>query len=161
MATTQKITPFLWFDGNAEEAVNRYISIFEGSRVTQVSRWGKGGPGAEGSVMSMTFELAGQRIMVLNGGPHYKLTPAFSLFVPCETQEEVDSLWEKLLEGGGKAMACGWLEDRFGLSWQVIPNALTELMGDPDPQKAGRVVQAMMGMQKIDIAALRRAHAGA
>jgi predicted 3-demethylubiquinone-9 3-methyltransferase (glyoxalase superfamily) len=158
--TQQKITTFLWFDGKAEEAVSHYVSIFEGSRIVHVSRYGKGGPGPEGGVMSMVFELAGQRFMALNGGPQHRFTPAISLFVSCDGQEEVDRLWSKLLEGGGKPDQCGWLADRFGLSWQIIPTALMEVMSDPDPQRAGRAMQAMFGMQKIDVAALRRAQAG-
>jgi predicted 3-demethylubiquinone-9 3-methyltransferase (glyoxalase superfamily) len=161
MAKKQKISTFLWFDSNAEEAATFYTSIFPDSRVTKVARWGKGGPAPEGSVMTVSFELAGQAYIAMNGGPHYKLTPAISLFVSCESQEEVDALWDKLLAGGGKPTACGWLEDKFGLSWQVIPDALMERMSDPDPVKAGRVAQAMMTMQKIDIAAIERAYAGA
>jgi len=161
MAKKQKITTFLWFDSNAEEAATFYTSIFPDSRVTKVARWGKGGPAPEGSVMTVSFELAGQAYIAMNGGPHYKLTPAISLFVSCQSQEEVDTLWDKLLAGGGKPTACGWLEDKFGLSWQVIPDALMERMSDPDPVKAGRVAQAMMTMQKIDVAAIERAYAGA
>ena len=161
MAKKQKITTFLWFDSNAEEAATFYTSIFPDSRVTKVARWGKGGPAPEGSVMTVSFELAGQAYIAMNGGPHYKLTPAISLFVSCESQEEVDALWDKLLAGGGKPTACGWLEDEFGLSWQVIPDRLMERMSDPDPVKAGRVAQALMTMQKIDIAAIERAYAGA
>jgi len=161
MAKKHKITTFLWFDSNAEEAATFYTSIFPDSRVTKVARWGKGGPAPEGSVMTVSFELAGQAYIAMNGGPHYKLTPAISLFVSCQSQEEVDTLWDKLLAGGGKPTACGWLEDKFGLSWQVIPDALMERMSDPDPVKAGRVAQAMMTMQKIDVAAIERAYAGA
>lgn len=160
MTTKQKITTFLWFDGNAEEAIELYTSTFPGSRVTHVARWGKGAPAPEGSVMSISFELAGQAFMALNGGPQYKFSPAISLFVSCESQAEVDRLWERFLSTGGKETACGWLDDKFGLSWQIIPDALMRLMGDPDPQKAGRVAQALMGMKKIDIAGLERAHAG-
>jgi len=157
---SQKITTYLWFDSNAEQAVEHYLSLFPDSRVTQVARWGTGGPGAEGSVMNIAFELNGQGFIALNGGPHHRFTPAISLFVACETQAEVDALWSRMLAAGGKAVACGWLEDRFGLSWQVIPTALVDLMSDPDPVKSGRVAQALMTMQKIDIAALTRAHAG-
>jgi two-component system sensor histidine kinase QseC len=160
MAKKQKITTFLWFDSNAEEAATFYTSLFPDSRVTKVARWGKGGPAPEGSVMTVSFELAGQAYIAMNGGPHYKLTPAISLFVSCESQEEVDRLWDKLLAGGGKPTACGWLDDKFGLSWQIIPDRLMERMSDPDPEKAGRVAQAMMTMQKIDIAAIERAYAG-
>jgi len=150
---TPKITPFLWFDSEAEAAANLYCSIFENSRITNISRAGE-------KVMSVTFELDGQRIMALNGGPHYKLTAAFSLFVSVETQAELDRTWEALLAGGGEPTRCGWLVDRFGLSWQVIPTTLMRLMGDPDPARAGRTVQAMMGMIKLDIAGLERAAAG-
>jgi predicted 3-demethylubiquinone-9 3-methyltransferase (glyoxalase superfamily) len=157
----QKITTHLWFDGNAEEAAKLYTSIFPGSRIVDTARWGESGPGPAGSVMNVTFELAGQQFFALNGGPHHRFTPAISLFVSCETQEELDGYWEKLLAGGGKEVQCGWLEDRFGLSWQIIPTALMEVLGDPDPARSGRAMQAMMGMKKLDIAALRRAHAGA
>jgi len=161
MSRTQKITTYLWFNGNAEEAVEFYTSVFPDSRVKQVSRWGEGGPGPAGSVMIMAFELAGQGFIALNGGPQFKFTPAISLFVSCESQAEVDDLWTKLLAGGGKPNACGWLDDRYGLSWQIVPKALVELMSDPDAKAAGRVAQTLMGMQKIDIAALQRAHAAA
>jgi len=160
MATHQKITTFLWFDGNAEEAVEHYTSLFPGSRVQRVTRYGKGGPAPEGGVMSIEFELFGQGFIALNGGPQYKFTPAISLFVSCESQEEVDQYWNGFLESGGKPTACGWLDDKFGLSWQIIPTELTKLMSDPDPKKASRVMQAMLGMQKIDVAGLRRAHLG-
>lgn len=161
MKKIQKISTYLWFDGNAEEAVADYTALFPDSRITKVVHWGKGGPGPEGSVMNIAFELAGQQFMALNGGPMFKFTPAISLFVTCESQQEVDILWEKFLSRGGKATACGWLDDRYGLSWQIIPSVLMELMSDPDPEKASRVAAAMMKMQKIDIAALQRAHAGA
>ena len=160
MAKTQKITTYLWFDGNAEEAVAHYTSLFEDSRVTHVARWGKGGPGAEGTVMNIAFELAGQSFIALNGGPHFKFTPAISLFVSCETQEEVDQLWGRFLAAGGKESHCGWLEDKFGLSWQIIPKTLVDLMADPDPVRAGRVAQKLMTMSKIDLAALESAYAG-
>lgn len=155
--TTQKITPFLWFDQNAEEAVALYTSVFEGSRIVQVSRRG---PAPDAPVMSIVFELAGQRFMAMNGGPMYQFTPAISLFVSVDSQEELDRRWDKLLEGGGKPTRCGWLTDRFGLSWQIIPTVLFEVLSDPDPQRSGRAMQAMMGMVKLDIAALKRAHAG-
>ena len=158
MKKLQKITTYLWFDGNAEEAVEHYTSLFPDSRVTKLARWGKGGPAPEGSVMNIVFELSGQTFIALNGGPVYKFTPAISLFVSCESQEEVDTLWDRILKAGGKAVACGWIEDRFGLSWQIIPTVLVDLMSDPDPVKSGCVAQAMMKMQKIDIAGLRRAH---
>ncbi len=150
---TSKITPFLWFDSEAEPAAQLYTSIFENSRITDTSRAGD-------KVMSVTFELSGQRIMALNGGPHYQLTPAFSLFVSVDSQAELDRTWDALLAGGGKPTRCGWLVDRYGLSWQVIPTALPRLMGDPDPARAGRAVQAMMGMVKLDIAELERAANG-
>ncbi|NUO50971.1 MAG: VOC family protein [Polyangiaceae bacterium] len=152
--TTQKITTFLWFDGAAEEAAELYTSVFENSRIVSVMRAG-------GRVMSVTFELAGQRFIALNGGPHYKFTPAVSLFIACEGQKEVDRIWDALLAGGGKPSQCGWLEDKFGLSWQVIPTVLEKLIGDPDPDKSKRAVEAMMTMQKLDVAKLERAHAGA
>jgi predicted 3-demethylubiquinone-9 3-methyltransferase (glyoxalase superfamily) len=158
MANPQKITTHLWFDGNAEQAVEYYTSLFPDSRVTKVARWGKGGPAPEGSILNIVFELAGQTFIALNGGPQFKFTPAISLFVSCESQAEVDTLWARILAGGGKATACGWIEDRFGLSWQIIPTVLMDLMNDPDPIKSGRVAQAMMKMQKIDIAGLRRAY---
>jgi predicted 3-demethylubiquinone-9 3-methyltransferase (glyoxalase superfamily) len=161
MSTTQKITTYLWFNGNAEEAVEFYTSVFSNSRVTHVARWGEGGPGQQGTVMNIAFELAGQVFIALNGGPQFTFTPAISLFVSCESQAETDALWTKLLAGGGKPTACGWLEDRYGLSWQIIPKGLVELMSDPDPKASGRVAQALMGMQKIDLAVLRRANAAA
>jgi len=155
----QKITPFLWFDGKAEEAMNFYVSIFKNSKVVKVTRCGDAGPGPKGSVMSATFQLEGQDFFALNGGPHFTFTPAISLFVNCETQAEVDELWQKLSDGG-KEERCGWLKDRFGLSWQIIPSALGKLMNDPDPQKARRVMMAMLQMGKIDIAGLQRAYDG-
>lgn len=147
-----RITPFLWFDGQAEEATRFYVSIFKNSKVLSVM------PGPEGKAMGTTFEIEGQQFYTLNGGPKYKFTPAISLFVNCETQPEVDELWEKLLAGGGRPDHCGWLQDKYGLSWQIIPSALPRLMGDKDRSRAGRVVQAMLKMDKIDIAALQRAY---
>ena len=155
----QKITPFLWFDTQAEEAMNFYVSIFKNSKVGHVTRYGDGGPGPKGSVMSMTFELDGQQFMALNGGPLFQFTPAISFFVNCETQAEVDELWTKLIDGGGKPDRCGWLKDKFGLSWQIIPKGFGELLADKDPTKSQRVMKAMMQMQKLDIEVLRRAHA--
>jgi predicted 3-demethylubiquinone-9 3-methyltransferase (glyoxalase superfamily) len=155
----QKITPFLWFDNNAEEAMKFYTSIFKNSKIGGIRRCGDAGPGAKGTVMSATFQIEGQKFMVLNGGPHFKFTPAISFFVNCETQAEVDELWEKLL-AGGETMQCGWLKDKFGISWQIIPKALGEMLGDKDPQKSQRVMKAMMKMIKIDVAELRRAHEG-
>jgi predicted 3-demethylubiquinone-9 3-methyltransferase (glyoxalase superfamily) len=159
MATTQKITTYLWFNDNAEDAARFYTSIFPKSRINKVSRWGKGGPAPEASVMSVSFELFGQSFIGLNGGPHYTFSPATSQFLSCDSQEEVDAYWNRLLDGG-KPNRCGWIDDKFGLTWQIIPTALMELMSDPDPVKAGRVTQAMMAMVKIDTAALKRAHAG-
>jgi len=155
----QKITPFLWFDNNAEEAINFYISLFKNSEILGISRMPEGAPGPAGAMITGNFRLDGQEFIALNGGPHYKFTEAISLLIDCKSQEEVDFLWEKLSEGGEQGQ-CGWVKDKFGLSWQVIPSALGELMGDPDPAKAGRVMQAMMQMHKIDIAALKAAHAG-
>ena len=157
MSESQKIVTYLWFNANAEEFVEHYTSLFPRSRVTKVARWGKGGPAPEGSVMNIAFELEGQSFIALNGGPQYKFTPAISLFVNCESQEEVDSIWNRMLANGAKEVACGWIEDRFGLSWQIIPKRLVELMSDPDAAKAGRVAQAMMKMKKIDVAALESA----
>jgi predicted 3-demethylubiquinone-9 3-methyltransferase (glyoxalase superfamily) len=151
------ITPFLWFDDNAEEAMNFYVEVFGDAKVGEVSRYGEGGPGPAGAVMSATFDLRGQQFMALNGGPDFPFTEAVSFYVACETQEEVDDLWEKLTAGGEESR-CGWLKDRFGLSWQIIPNALGELLNDPDPVKSQRVMQAMLQMGKIDIAGLRRAY---
>jgi len=153
----QKITPFLWFDDNAEEAVNFYVSLFADSKVNNITRYGEGGPGPEGQIMTASFELHGQEFMALNGGPHFTFSPAISFFVNCETQEEVDELWEKLLEGG-EAQQCGWITDRFGVSWQIIPTALGELMGDLDPAKSQRVMTAMLRMVKIDIQGLQQAY---
>ena len=150
----QKITPFLWFNDNAEEAMNFYVSIFKNSKVGSVNRYGDAGPGPKGSVMSATFQLEGQEFMALNGGPQFKFTPAISLFVNCETQEEVDDLWQKL-SAGGKPGRCGWLEDRFGLSWQIIPSALPRLLSDPS--RSQRVMKAMLQMDKIDIKQLQEA----
>jgi predicted 3-demethylubiquinone-9 3-methyltransferase (glyoxalase superfamily) len=155
----QKIVPFLWFDDQAEEAMNHYISIFPDSKVVSVMRYGDAGPGPSGSVMGGTFQLAGQQFMALNGGPMFKFTEAISLYVNCEKQEELDELWQKLSEGGEESR-CGWLKDKYGLSWQIIPTALGELLQDPDPEKANRVMQAMLQMGKIDIAGLRRAYEG-
>jgi predicted 3-demethylubiquinone-9 3-methyltransferase (glyoxalase superfamily) len=153
----QKIRPFLWFNDNAEEAVNFYVATFKYSKVLSMNRYGDAGPGPKGSVMAATFVLEGQEFLALNGGPKYKFTPAISLFVNCETQAEVDDLWAKLT-AGGREDACGWLTDKFGLSWQIIPSALMRLMGDKDPKKAAKVMQAMLKMVKIDIAALQKAY---
>ena len=153
----QKITPFLWFDGKAEEAMKFYVSIFKKSKIVSLRRYGEGGPGPKGTVMTGTFELDGQQFFALNGGPTFTFSPAVSFFVNCETQQEVDELWEKLSEGGEK-LRCGWLKDKYGLSWQVIPSALGEMLQDKDAEKSGRVMKAMLQMHKIEIAALRRAY---
>ena len=155
----QKITPFLWFDNQAEEAMNFYVSIFKNSKVGKVSRYGEAGPGPKGTVMSATFQLEGQEFMALNGGPVFHFTEAMSFFVDCKTQEEVDELWEKLC-AGGQPGRCGWLKDKFGLSWQIIPSALMELLQDKDPQRSKRAMQAMLQMSKIDIAGLKQAYEG-
>ena len=154
-----KITPFLWFDGKAEEAMNFYVSIFKNSKVGRVTRYGEAGPGPKGAVMSATFQLEGQEFMALNGGPQFTFTPAISFFVNCETQQEVDELWEKLSEGGKKDR-CGWLKDKYGLSWQVIPSALGKMLGDKDAEKSKRVMEAMLQMHKIDIKRLQEAYQG-
>jgi predicted 3-demethylubiquinone-9 3-methyltransferase (glyoxalase superfamily) len=161
MARTQKVTTHLRFNGNAEAAVEFYTSVFPDSRVTNIAWWGEGGPGPQGAILNIAFEMAGQAFLALNGGPPYTFTPAISLFVSCESQAEVDDLWAKLLAGGGKPNACGWLDDRYGLSWQIVPTTLIELMSGPDPKASGRVARALMGMQKIDIAGLRRAYLAA
>ncbi|MCG3160149.1 MAG: hypothetical protein JMDDDDMK_01185 [Acidobacteria bacterium] len=148
----QKITPYLWFENQAEEAMNYYVSIFKNSKVLSVNR-----AGAEGPVISVTFQLDGQEFFALNGGPQFKFTEAVSFFVNCETQQEVDELWEKLSEGGEEGR-CGWLKDKYGLSWQIIPSTLGKLMQDKDPEKAQRVVKAMLQMNKIDIKALQQAY---
>ena len=153
----QKITPFLWFDDQAEEAANFYTSIFKDSKIVSLARYGEGGPGKPGTVMTATFQLAGQEFVALNGGPEFKFTEAISFYVHCESQEEVDYFWEKLTAGGEEG-PCGWLKDKFGVSWQIVPNVLAELMGDPDAAKAGRVTQAMLQMKKIDIARLWQAY---
>ena len=156
----QRITPFLWFNDNAEEAINLYTSIFPNSKMVSVTRYGEGAPGPAGSVMTANFELDGLEFIALNGGPLFSFSPAISFFVSCKTQAEVDELWGKLAEGG-EEQPCGWVKDRFGLSWQIVPTVLGELMGDPDPVKAQRVMQAMLKMFKLDIAALQQAYAEA
>jgi predicted 3-demethylubiquinone-9 3-methyltransferase (glyoxalase superfamily) len=152
----QPITPFLWFDNNAEEAMNFYVSIFKNSKVKGLSRYTDAGPGPKGQAMVCSFELNGQEFLALNGGPHFKFTEAISFVVNCETQAEVDDYWEKL-SAGGKEGQCGWLKDKFGLSWQIVPTILGKLMQDKDPKKSGRVMKAMLQMHKLDIAALKRA----
>jgi len=153
----QKITPFLWFDGNAEEAMNFYVSVFKNSKIKNVRRYGEAGPGPKGTVMTGTFQIEGQEFFALNGGPQYKFTPAISLFVDCKTQKEVDELWNKL-SAGGRTDRCGWLQDKFGLSWQVIPSVLGKMLGDKDPKKSNRVMKAMLQMDKIDIKKLKQAY---
>jgi predicted 3-demethylubiquinone-9 3-methyltransferase (glyoxalase superfamily) len=161
--TIQKITPFLWFDSQAEEAAHFYTSIFKNSRIASVARYDEEGARAagrpKGSVMTVSFELDGQEFTALNGGPLFKFTEAISFVVSCETQEEVDSFWEKLAAGGHEVQ-CGWLKDRFGLSWQVVPTILPEMLQDKDPEKSKRVMAAMLTMKKLDIAALRKAYEG-
>ena len=157
----QKITTFLWFDKEAEEAVQLYTSIFPDSRILEVARYGDAGPGPKGQVMVMSFQLAGQRFTALNGGPAFSFTEAISLYVECDTQEELDGYWNKLISGGGKPSQCGWLKDRYGLSWQIVPKVLPELLGDPDPARATSTMKAMLGMQKLDISALKAAHQAA
>ena len=156
----QKISPFLWFDNNAEEAMNVYLSIFQDSKVIRAARNPPGAPGPEGALLVATIQLEGQEITMMNGGPGHPLTDAISLTINCGTQEEVDYYWDKLLVGGGKEIACGWLKDRFGLSWQVTPIMLPQLLSDADRAKAGRVMQAMMKMIKLDIGALKAAADG-
>jgi predicted 3-demethylubiquinone-9 3-methyltransferase (glyoxalase superfamily) len=153
----QTITPFLWFDGQAEEAMNFYASIFKNSKIGKVSRYGDAGPGPKGSVMTAEFELDGQKFMALNGGPLFKFNESISFSVNCDTQQEVDELWGRLLEGGTESQ-CGWLKDKFGLSWQIIPSALMQMLGDKDPRKSANVMKAMLQMKKIDIAGLKRAY---
>ena len=153
----QKITPFLWFDDQAEEAANFYVSIFGNSKIVGVARYGEVGPGPKGSVMTVTFQLDGHEFIALNGGPQFKFTEAISFVVNCETQEEVDELWEKLSEGGEK-VECGWLKDKYGVSWQIVPTILGEMLSDPDPVRSQRVMKVMLQMKKIDINRLKKAY---
>jgi predicted 3-demethylubiquinone-9 3-methyltransferase (glyoxalase superfamily) len=153
----QKITPFLWFDDQAEEAATFYVSVFDNSRIVSVSRYGEAGPGPEGAVMTVTFQLDGQEFTALNGGPVFQFSEAVSFFVHCESQAEVDELWERLSEGGEKGQ-CGWLKDKYGVSWQIVPTVLGEMLSDPDPERARRVNEAMLTMTKLDIPALRQAY---
>jgi len=155
----QKITPFLWFNDNAEEAVRFYTSIFKRSKIGSMSRYGDAGPGPKGSVMSANFQLEGQDFMALNGGPLFTFSPAISFFVNCETQAEVDELWNKLSEGGEK-QPCGWLKDKFGVSWQIIPTVLVPMLSDKDPEKSKRVMHAMLQMGKLEIDKLKQAYEG-
>lgn len=152
----QKITPFLWFDNNAEEAANFYVSIFKNSKVLNIARYGDAGPGPKGTVLTVNFEIDGQKFIALNGGPQFKFTEAVSFVVNCETQEEIDYFWEKLSAGGEKSQ-CGWLKDKYGLSWQVVPAILGELMGGNDAERSNRVMQAILQMQKLEIEPLKRA----
>lgn len=155
----QKITPFLWFDTQAEEAARFYVSVFPDSRILKTVRYGEVGPGPAGSVMTVMFELGGMQFTALNGGPHFRFTEAISLVIHCRSQAEVDNFWDKL-GAGGSTNHCGWLKDKYGLSWQVVPAALPVLLSDPDPVKSQRVMRAMLKMDKLDIAALEHAHAG-
>jgi predicted 3-demethylubiquinone-9 3-methyltransferase (glyoxalase superfamily) len=155
----QKITPFLWFDGKAEEAANFYVSVFKNSKIGDVTRYGDAGPGPKGTVMLVTFQIEGEEFIALNGGPQYTFSPAISFFVNCVTQKEVDDLWEKL-SAGGEQLQCAWLRDKYGVSWQIVPTALLELMQDKDPVKSQRVFKAMLQMKKIDIEGLKRAYRG-
>ena len=158
---TQKITPFLWFDDNAEEAVKFYVSIFKNSKIGRMTRYGEEGAKVsgrpEGTVMTIAFQLEGQTFAALNGGPHFKFTEAISLVVNCKTQKEVDELWEKLSEGGEEGQ-CGWLKDKYGLSWQIVPTVLSKMLQDKDPKKSERVMQALIQMRKFDIKRLKQAY---
>ena len=153
----QKITPFLWFDGKAEEAMNFYVSVFKNSKIVRIARYGEGGPGTRGTVMTGTFLIEGQEFIALNGGPQFTFSPAISFLVNCGTQQEVDELWEKLSEGGEK-QRCGWFKDQYGVSWQIVPTALGKLLNDSDPVKSKNVMQAMLQMDKIDIERLQQAY---
>ena len=153
----QKITPYLWFDTQAEEAVNFYISLFKNSKVLNIARYGEAGPRPAGSIMTISFQLDGQEFVALNGGPEFKFTEAISFCVDCATQEEVDRLWAKLTEGG-EEVQCGWLKDKYGLSWQIIPAGLGEMLSSPDAQRASRAMQAMLAMKKIDLAKIKQAY---
>lgn len=156
----QKISPFLWFDGKAEEAANFYVAIFKNSKIANVMRYGEAGPGPKGSVMGVTFQLDGQEFMAINGGPQFTFSPAISFFVKCETQAEIDHFWDKLLAGGGRTQQCGWLTDRYGVTWQIVPTILGELLQSKDTEKSQRAMRAMMQMVKLDIAALKKAFDG-
>jgi predicted 3-demethylubiquinone-9 3-methyltransferase (glyoxalase superfamily) len=155
----QKISPCLWFNGNSEEAVNFYVGVFRNARITEVMRHTESSPGPAGSVLAIQFELDGEAFMALNGGPEFKFTPALSLFIKCDSQEEIDHYWDKLMDGG-ESMACGWLTDKFGVTWQIAPRKLLAMLQDPDPVKADRTMKAMMGMIKLDMPALQRAYDG-
>jgi predicted 3-demethylubiquinone-9 3-methyltransferase (glyoxalase superfamily) len=155
----QKITPFLWFDGRAEEAANFYTSVFKDARIADRTRYGEGGLGPKGALMSATIEIAGLKFIAFNGGPLFKFSPAISFSVSCETQDEVDRYWHRLSEGG-ETRQCGWLTDKFGVTWQIVPTALPVMLGDNDPEKSRRVMQAMLKMTKLEIAELRKAYEG-
>jgi predicted 3-demethylubiquinone-9 3-methyltransferase (glyoxalase superfamily) len=155
----QKITPFLWFDNNAEEAMNFYVSVFKNSKITSLTRFGDAGPGPKGTVMTGIFQIEGQEFYALNGGPQFKFTPAISLFVNCQSQQEIDDLWEKLSEGGKKDQ-CGWLTDKFGLTWQIVPSVLGKLLHSSDPVRSNRVMKVMLQMNKLDIQQLQQAYDG-
>lgn len=157
---TQKITPFLWFDKEAEEAAKFYTSVFKNSKINSITKYGKAGPGAEGSVMTVSFEIEGQPVTALNAGPAFKFNESFSFVVSCKTQEEVDMYWEKLTAGGGQESMCGWVKDKFGFSWQITPTRLIELISGKDAKKAQRAMEAMMKMKKIIIADIEKAAAG-
>lgn len=154
-------TTCLWFDGRAEEAARYYTSVFEDGRIGKTSRYTEAGPGPAGSVVTVDFEINGQKFVALNGGPEFSFTEAISFQITCENQAEVDHYWDRLTEGGGQEVQCGWVKDRFGVSWQIIPAVLLEMVGDPDPEKAKRATEAMLGMKKLDIAELRKAYEGA
>jgi predicted 3-demethylubiquinone-9 3-methyltransferase (glyoxalase superfamily) len=160
MPQTQKVSTCFWFDREAEDAAKLYVSLFDNSRILRVSRYGKGAPMPEGTVLTVDFELAGTKFMALNGGPHYKLNEAASIMVQCESQAEIDRLWNALLAGGGREQQCGWLKDRYGLSWQIVPARLGEMMQDPDAAKSSRVMAALMKMVKLDIGKLEAAYQG-
>ncbi|HZI15400.1 MAG TPA: VOC family protein [Myxococcus sp.] len=159
MAVTQKITTFLWFNQEAEEAASFYVSLFKDSKILSVTRYGDAGPGPKGSPMTVEFQLAGQQFIALNGGPHFKFTEATSLFVDCESQEEIDLLWSKLTADGGQESRCGWLKDRWGLSWQIVPSRFMKLMREGEPKKAQAAFKAMMSMKKLDLPTLEKAYA--
>jgi predicted 3-demethylubiquinone-9 3-methyltransferase (glyoxalase superfamily) len=154
----QKITPFLWFDGKAEEAVNFYLSVFEDAKILEILRYSEAGPGPEGSIMTIKFSLHGQEFVALNAGPEFTFTPAISFVVNCQSQEEVDEFWEKLSADGGQTNCCGWLTDRYGVSWQIVPKILLDLLGDKDSEKANRVQKTMLQMHKLDMGGLKRAY---
>jgi len=158
---TQRITPFLWFEGQAEEAARFYVSVFPDSRIVKILRNGEGGPAPAGTVLTVEFELGGTPFVALNGNPEFRFTPAVSFAVSCATQDEIDTLWGRLTSAGGEEWDCGWLRDKYGVSWQIVPRDLGDLLSDPDPARAQRAMQAMLRMKKLDIAALRAAHSGA